>query len=95
MRLFELTERVAAYDPKAEELRLVISSSSSSGTCELPSAADALKDLSGLAFTPNGTLIFASRKQLQPFTLDVSTGALSTFGPSLNDAPECVLVVAE
>ena len=88
-------EAIFAYDPKSKELSLVISSSTSSITADLPSAAEALKDLSGLAFTPDGTLIFGSRKHQQLFSLDPSTGALSTFGPELGDAPECVLVVAE
>ena len=87
-------EAIFAYDPKTKELSLVISSSTSSITADLPSAAEALKDLSGLAFTPNGTLVFGSRKQMQLFAFDPSTGTLSTFGPSLADAPECVLVVA-
>lgn len=88
-------EAIFAYDPKTKDLSLVISSSTSSITADLPSAAEALKDLSGLAFTPDGTLIFGSRKQMQLFAFDPSTGTLSTFGPQLGDAPECVLVVAE
>jgi outer membrane protein assembly factor BamB len=87
-------EAIFAYDPKTKELSLVFSSSTSSITADLPSAAEALKDLSGLAFTPDGTLIFGSRTQMQLFAFDPSTGTLSTFGPELGDAPECVLVVA-
>lgn len=83
-------EAIFAYDPKKEELSLVISST----TGNLPSAADALEDLSGLSFTPDGTLIFGSRKQMQLYALDLSSGVLSTFGAQLPDAPECVLVVA-
>jgi hypothetical protein len=86
-------EAIFAYDPQTQELTLVISSASSSSTAHLPSAAEALKDLSGLSFTPDGTLIFGSRKQQQLYQLDVTTGALSTFGEQLKDAPECVLVV--
>ncbi len=85
-------EAIFAYDPKTHELSLVISSATSFPSAHLPSAAEALKDLSGLACTPDGTLIFGSRKQMQLFALDPSTGALSTFGPPLQDAPECVLV---
>jgi outer membrane protein assembly factor BamB len=88
-------EAIFAYDPKTKDLSLVISSSTSSITGDLPGAAEALKDLSGLAFTPDGTLIFGSRKQMQLYAFAPSTGALSTFGPELGDAPECVLVVAE
>jgi len=73
-------EAIFAYDPKSKALSLVIS-------------AAALKDLSGLSLTPDGTLIFGSRAQMQLYQLDPSTGALSNFGAQLKDAPECVLVV--
>jgi DNA-binding beta-propeller fold protein YncE len=86
-------EAIFAYDPKTQELSLVISSTTSSVTGDLPSAAEALKDLSGLAFTPDGMLIFGSRTQMQLYALDPSTSTLSVFGPQLGDAPECVLVV--
>jgi len=82
-------EAIFAYDPKTEELSLVIGST----TGDLPSAAEALDDLSGLSFTPDGTLIFGSRKQMQLYALDLSSGVLSTFGSELPDAPECVLAV--
>jgi hypothetical protein len=32
---------------------------------------------------------------MQLYALDTSSGALSPFGPQLEDAPECVLIVAE
>jgi DNA-binding beta-propeller fold protein YncE len=86
-------EAIFAYDPKTQQLTLVISSATSSVQADLPSAAEALKDLSGLSFTPEGTLIFGSRKQMRLFAFDPSTGTLSAFGPPLSDAPECVLVV--
>jgi len=86
-------EAIFAYDPKQQELSLVISSATSSTTAHSPSPAEALKDVSGLSFTSDGTLIFGSRKQMQLFSLDPSSGTLATFGPRLDDAPECVLVV--
>ena len=86
-------EAIFAYDPQTQALTLVISSASSSSSAHLPSAAEALKDLSGLSFAPDGTLIFGSRKQQQLYQLDLTTGELSTFGAQLKDAPECVLVV--
>lgn len=88
-------EAIFAYDPKTQELSLVVSSSTSSTTADLPSAAEALKDLSGLAVTPDGRLIFGSRKQMRLYAFDPSSGSLSPFGPQLEDAPECVLSVAE
>jgi hypothetical protein len=88
-------EAIFAYDPSTSELSLVISSATSSTMGHLPSPADALQDLSGLSFTPDGsTLIFGSRKQSQLYQLNLSTGELANFGAPLNDAPECVLVVS-
>lgn len=71
---------IFAYDPEHDQLSLVVT-------------AKELDDVSGLSFTADGTLIFGSRKAMQLFSLDPSTGALATFGPQLDDAPECVLVV--
>jgi DNA-binding beta-propeller fold protein YncE len=88
-------EAIFAYDPSTSVLSLVISSATSSTTGHLPSAADALQDLSGLSFTPDGsTLIFGSRKQMQLYALNLATGELANFGAQLEDAPECVLVVS-
>ena len=79
-------DAIFAYDPKSKQLALVVSSSSSG-------AGDALKDLSGLAFTPDGTLLFGSRAQQQLYSCDASSGAVTPFGTKLDDMPECVLVV--
>ena len=88
-------EAIFAYDPATGVLSLVISSATSSTTGDLPSAAEALQDLSGLSFTPDGgTLIFGSRKQMQLYQLNLSTNELAPFGEQLKDAPECVLVVS-
>jgi outer membrane protein assembly factor BamB len=80
-------EAIFAYDPASAKLELVVSTATSG-------AADALKDLSGLAFTPDGTLLFGSRSQQQLYAFDVSASTVSPFGAKLDDAPECVLVVA-
>ncbi|MEA2689220.1 MAG: hypothetical protein QOD51_1827 [Candidatus Eremiobacteraeota bacterium] len=80
-------EAIFAYDPKKNALSLIVSSASSG-------AGDALKDLSGLSFTPDGTLLFGSRSQQRLYTCDVTTGAVTEFGGKLDDVPECVLVVA-
>ncbi len=88
-------EAIFAYNPSTGVLSLVISSATSSTMGDLPSAADALKDLSGLSCTPDGsTLIFGSRKQMQLYRLNLSTNELAPFGAQLKDAPECVLVVS-
>jgi hypothetical protein len=79
-------EAIFAYDPSAQKLQLVVSSASSG-------AGDALKDLSGLSFTPDGTLLFGSRSQQQLYSCDTSSGAVTPFGAKLDDVPECVLVV--
>ncbi len=80
-------EAIFAYDPSSKKLELVVSSAS-------PGAAGALEDLSGLSFTPDGTLLFGSRSQQQLYSCDVSTGAVSPLGAKLGDAPECLLVVS-
>ena len=80
-------EAIFAYDPESEKLELVVSGATSG----VP--AGALHDLSGLAFTPDGTLLFGSRSQQQLYTFDASSGAVTPFGDKLPDAPECVLVV--
>jgi hypothetical protein len=52
-----------------------------------------LAKLSGLAFTPNGTLLAASRQQNSIVTVDVASGAITPFVSGLTDAPECLLIV--
>ena len=80
-------EAIFAYDPSSKKLALVVSSASHG-------AGDALKDLSGLAFTPDGMLLFGSRSQQQLYQLDPSEpSSLSAFGAKLEDGPECLLVV--
>ncbi|HEY0395295.1 MAG TPA: hypothetical protein VGD01_12435 [Candidatus Elarobacter sp.] len=80
-------EAIFAYDPPTKELKLVVSSAAN------PGIGHALKDLSGLAFTPDGTLLFGSRKAQQLYACDMAAGTVSPFGPALGDAPECLLVV--
>jgi DNA-binding beta-propeller fold protein YncE len=80
-------DAIFAYDPKSEKLELIVSSATSG----VP--AGALHDLSGIAFTPDGTLLFGSRSQQQLYTLATS-GAVAPFGDKLHDAPECLLVSA-
>jgi DNA-binding beta-propeller fold protein YncE len=80
-------DAIFAYDPNTEKLELVVSKAT-------PGAGDALKDLSGLSFTPDGTLIFGSRAQQQLYTFDASSNTVAPFGEALADTPECVLVVA-
>jgi DNA-binding beta-propeller fold protein YncE len=79
-------DAIFAYDPTSEKLELVVSSAT-------PGASDALNDLSGLAFTPDGTLLFGSRAQQQLYTFDPSANSVAPLGAKLPDAPECVLVV--
>jgi len=79
-------EAIFSYDPTKKNLRLVVSGASSG-------AGHALKDVSGLSFTPSGTLIFGSRSQKRLYACEVSTGAITEFGEQLDDVPECVLVV--
>ncbi|MGD1065202.1 MAG: hypothetical protein ABR975_00110 [Vulcanimicrobiaceae bacterium] len=52
-----------------------------------------LAKLAGLAFTPDGTLLAASRLQKSVVTVDVASGAITPFLSGLTDAPECLLVV--
>jgi 6-phosphogluconolactonase (cycloisomerase 2 family) len=52
-----------------------------------------LAKLSGLAFTPKGTLLAASREHSTIYEVDVSSGKMSTFVDGLGDAPECLLIV--
>jgi DNA-binding beta-propeller fold protein YncE len=80
-------EAIFAYDPGTEKLALAISSAAN------PGVGHALKDLSGLAFTPDGTLLFGSRHSQQLYACDTATGKVTPFGPALDDAPECLLVV--
>ncbi|MBV8642422.1 MAG: hypothetical protein JO225_00710 [Candidatus Eremiobacteraeota bacterium] len=77
---------IFAFDPREQEMTLVVSSASAG-------VGDALDDLSGLSFGPDGTLYFGSRSNQQVYTLDVASGAVAAFGAKLDDAPECVLVV--
>jgi outer membrane protein assembly factor BamB len=79
-------ESIYAYDPSTAALELIASSATEKH-------GGALKDLSGLAFTPDGTLLFGSRSNQQLYTLDVSGGTIAEFGAKLDDAPECLLVV--
>lgn len=53
-----------------------------------------LAKVSGLAWTPAGTLLAGSRQQNAIVSVDVSSGAISSFVDGLKDAPECLLVVA-
>ena len=80
-------DAIFAYDPKSAQLALVVSTATHG-------AGDALKDLSGLAFTPDGTLLFGSRAQQQLYTFEASSGTVAPFGAKLDDSPECVLVIA-
>ncbi|HEY0382007.1 MAG TPA: hypothetical protein VGC72_07390 [Candidatus Elarobacter sp.] len=80
-------DAIFAYDPASEKLELVVSGATNG-------ASDALKDLSGLAFTPDGTLLFGSRAQQQLYTFDASSNTVAPFGAKLRDSPECVLVIA-
>ncbi|HTD32711.1 MAG TPA: hypothetical protein VK665_03540 [Candidatus Elarobacter sp.] len=79
-------ESIYAYDPKTAAVEPIVSSASGKH-------GGALKDLCGLAFTPDGTLLFGSRSNQQLYTLDVASGAIAEFGAKLDDAPECLLVV--
>ena len=79
-------ESIYAFDPSTAALDLIASSASEKH-------GGALKDLSGLAFTPEGTLLFGSRSNQQIYALDVSGGTVTPFGAKLDDAPECLLVV--
>jgi hypothetical protein len=49
--------------------------------------------VSGIAFTPDGTLVFGSRAQQQLYTFAASSNTVARFGAKLQDSPECVLVV--
>jgi DNA-binding beta-propeller fold protein YncE len=80
-------DAIFAYDPKSKHLELVVSTATTG-------AADALKDLSGLTFTPDGTLLFGSRAQQQLYTFDASSNTVAPLGEKLGDTPECVLVIA-
>ena len=80
-------DAIFAYDAKSAQLELVVSSATHG-------AGDALKDLSGLSFTPDGTLLFGSRAQQQLYTFDASSNTVAAFGAKLHDSPECVLVIA-
>ncbi len=79
-------EAIFAYDPATKQLELVVSSAT-------PGAGDALNDLSGIAFTPDGTLLFGSRAQQQLSTFYASSGTVAQLGAKLPDAPECILAV--
>jgi hypothetical protein len=79
-------ESIYAYDPKTEKLEPIVDSASEKH-------GGALKDLGGLAFGPDGTLLFGSRSNRQLYALDVASGSVAEFGAKLDDAPECVLVV--
>jgi hypothetical protein len=52
-----------------------------------------LAKLSGLTFTPNGTLLAASRQQKSIVAVTVPSGAITPFVSGLTDAPECLLIV--
>jgi len=79
-------ESIYAYDPSTAALDLVVSNASAKH-------GGALKDLSGLAFAPDGKLLFGSRSNQQIYALNVSDGTIAEFGAKLDDAPECLLVV--
>ena len=52
-----------------------------------------LAKVSGLACAPDGTLLAASRAAAAIFSVDTSSGKLTTFADGLADAPECLLIV--
>jgi outer membrane protein assembly factor BamB len=80
-------DAIFAYDPKSAQLELIVSSATDG-------AGDALKDLSGIAFTPDGTLVFGSRAQQQLYAFTAASNTVAPFGAKLQDSPECVLVIA-
>jgi hypothetical protein len=56
--------------------------------------ANGIAQLSGLAWTPEGTLLFASRKKRRVYALETSSGKASKFSKKFDDSPESLLVVA-
>ncbi|HTW84022.1 MAG TPA: hypothetical protein VMD91_08160 [Candidatus Sulfotelmatobacter sp.] len=66
---------------------------SSQGTTCVAHDDTNLAKVSGLAFTPDGTLLAGSRAQSAICTIDLYSGKITPFLTGLEDQPECLLVV--
>ncbi|HYZ16184.1 MAG TPA: hypothetical protein VE591_07265 [Candidatus Acidoferrum sp.] len=73
---------IFAYDPVANVLSVLFDA-----------GANGISDLSGLAWTPDGALLFGSRAKRRVYVLDPKSGKHEKFTKKFDDSPECLLVV--
>lgn len=73
---------IFAYDPATNALRVLFDAGS-----------EGISELSGLAWTPDGTLLFGSRAKRRIYALDPKSGKASKFTRKFDDSPECLLIV--
>jgi hypothetical protein len=73
---------IFAYDPATNALSVLFDA----GT-------EGISALSGMAWTPDGTLLFASRAKRRIYALDPKSGKASKFTKKFDDSPECLLIV--
>lgn len=73
---------IFAYDPASSTLRVLFDA-----------AKDGITEMSGLTWTPDGKLLFASRKKRRVYALDLESGTASKFSKKFDDSPECLLIV--
>jgi DNA-binding beta-propeller fold protein YncE len=73
---------IFGYDPATNALSVLFEAGS-----------EGISELSGLAWTPDGTLLFASRAKRRIYALDPKSGKASKFTKKFDDSPECLLIV--
>lgn len=81
---------IFAYDPAHDVLSQISNNSALSASPGDDTVA--MNKVAGIAYAPSGALFFASRGNQRIFKMQ--DGAITPFGPSFEDAPEALLIVA-